>query len=72
MGDGSQKGSRILLKIFRMKFRSYKCAEIWKFCEKLFLSENNPTSTFKKMGFFGRKNGSPISLKILSDEAQMI
>ena len=35
----------------------------------LFLSKKNPTSTFKKWGFFGRKKGSLISLKILSDEA---
>ena len=52
MVDGRKKSSRILLKIFSDEVRCYKCAQIWKICKKLFVSEKNPTLTFKKSGFF--------------------
>ena len=43
-----------------------------KSAKNFFYREKNPTSTFKKWGFFGRKKGSLIPLKILSDEAEVI
>ena len=46
--------------------------EIWKICEKLFLSEKNPTSIFKMWVFFRRKKKFSDFLKNLSDEAQEI
>ena len=37
-----------------MKFRVNKFAKFWKICEKVFLSEKNPTSSCK-IGGFGRQ-----------------
>ena len=69
---GMKKVLRFCSKFFQMKFRWYKCAEIWNICEKKIVSEKIPTSIFKNWGFFGRKKSSLISLKFLSDEAQVI
>ena len=46
---GFQKILGFCSKFFRTRFRWYKCAEFWKICEKLFLSENIPTN-FQKVG----------------------
>ena len=46
---------RFCSKFFQMKLTAYKCAVFWKICEKLFLSEKNPTSSFKIGGIFRKK-----------------
>ena len=42
-------------KFCQMKFTAYKSSVFWKICEKLFLSEKNPTSSFKIGGIFRKK-----------------
>ena len=52
---GSKKVLWFCWKFFQMKFTAYKFSVFWKICEKLFLSEKNPTSSFKIGGIFRKK-----------------
>ena len=54
MGDGWVGPKNVLRfrsKFFQMKFRWYKCAEIWNICEKIFVSEKIQLQ-FSKIGGF--------------------
>ena len=59
-----KKVLRFCSKFFQMKFRWYKCAEIWKICEKLFLSGKKSNFNFQKVGVF-------LSKKRFSDFSQI-
>ena len=73
MVDGRKKSSLILLKICSDEVQGIlMCGNLENLRKTFFFREKNPTSTFKKWGFFGRKKSSRISLKIFSDEAQVI
>ena len=52
---GSKKVLWFCSKFCQMKFTAYKSSVFWKICEKLFLSEKNPTSSFKIGGIFRKK-----------------
>jgi len=70
--DGSQKCSRILLKIFSDELQAILMCGNLENLRKTFCIGKKSDFNFQKVGFFGRKKGSPILLKTFSDEVQVV